>query len=240
MVTGPVKTRIGDLCSDGKTAPPAFVGSRFELPGTFLREPGNTVVSHVLPGSGTGAALLDVRARMMALPHAHHFAFTAPTSLHMTVAQGVLETRRVPGYWPQGVGLDVPVDAITALYLERFASVTDQGHFEVRVKDLTPYGLVVAGATPDDENTLRQWRDHLVGPFGYRHPDHDTYEFHITFAYLGKWLPPEAIDPYAEALQAMLLELQRSNPVLELDRPALCSFEDMNHFEPLLYLRQAG
>lgn len=240
MATGPVKTRIGDLCSDGKKGPPPFVGSRFELPDTFLREPGNTVVSHLPPGSGTEAALLDVRARMMALPYAHHFAFTAPASLHMTVAQGVLESRRLPGYWPQGVDLEAPVEAVTALYLERFAGVEDQGQFAVRATELTPYGLVVAGATPDDETTLRRWRDHLVKPFGYRHPDHDTYEFHITFAYLGKWLPPAAIDPYAEALQTMLSDLKRSNPVLELDPPALCSFEDMNHFEPLLYLRQAG
>ena len=237
MATGQVTTRIGDLISDGKSGPPPFVGSRFNESGRFLRERGNTVVSHVLPGSDTEAALLDIRARMMALPHAHHFAFTAPTSLHMTVAQGVLETRRRPGYWPDGVDLAAPVEAVTELYLERFASVEDQGHFAVRVEHVSPYGIVVAGASPDDERTLRRWRDHLIEPFGYRHPEHDDYEFHITIAYLGRWLPPEALDPYVEALQTMQADLKRSNPVLELGRPALCSFEDMNHFEPLLFLR---
>ena len=85
--------------------------------------------------------------------------------------------------------------------------------------------------------TLQRWRDHLVEPFGYRHPDHDEYEFHITIAYLGEWLPPEALDLYTSELQTMLADLMRSNPLVELDRPALCSFDDMNHFEPLLYLR---
>lgn len=30
---------------------------------------------------------------------------------------------------------------------------------------------------------MHAWRDALSAPFGYRHPDHDTYAFHITFAY---------------------------------------------------------
>lgn len=237
MATGPVKTRISQLSSEGKSGPPPFVGSRFDTSGVFLRERGNTVVSHVPPGSATEGALLDIRTRLMALPHAHHFAFTAPTSLHMTVAQGVLETRRLPDYWPEGTDLQAPVEEVTALYLERFKAVEDQGQFEVRVKEMTPYGVVVEGASPDDKQTLQRWRDHLIEPFGYRHPDHDDYEFHITIAYLGKWLPPEALDHYVAQLQTMLTDLQRSNPILELDRPALCSFDDMNHFEPLLYLR---
>ena len=148
MATGPVKTRINYLSSEGKDGPPPFVGSRFDTSGVFLRERGNTVVSHVPAGSDTEKALLETRARLMALPYAHHFAFTAPTSLHMTVAQGVLETRRLPDYWPEGVDLQAPVDQVTDLYLERFKSVEDQGPFEVRVKELTPYGVVVGGADP--------------------------------------------------------------------------------------------
>lgn len=29
---------------------------------------------------------------------------------------------------------------------------------------------------------MKGWRDALADIFGYRHPDHDTYEFHITFS----------------------------------------------------------
>ena len=43
--------------------------------------------------------------------------------------------------------------------------------------------LVLTGATERDENTVRALRDDLVDPFGYRHPDHDSYTFHITMAY---------------------------------------------------------
>ena len=222
---------------EGKTGRPPHAGVRFEESGRFLRERGNTIVSHVVEGSQTHNALLEIRQRMMALPHADHFAFTAPGSLHMTLAQGVLETRRREQYWPEGFDLDAPVDDVTAAYLERFAGFPDHGAFSVRVDAMSPLGLVVCGATPEDEATMRRWRDATCELFGYRHPDHDDYEFHITIAYLARWLPEEALGTYESALEDMLAHLNRTNPLLELGEPALCSFEDMNHFEPLLYLR---
>ncbi|MCP4317359.1 MAG: DUF1868 domain-containing protein [Hyphomicrobiales bacterium] len=237
MQKSQVKRDIRGYSGEGKSGPPPHVGIRFDETGRFLRERGNTIVSHVVAGSRSQDALLEIRDRMMALPHADHFAFTAPGSLHMTLAQGVLETRRKERYWPQGFDLGAPVDDITATYMERFAGFPDHGGFNVRVDAMTPLGLVVCGATDEDEDTMRRWRDEVCEPFGYRHPDHDAYEFHITIAYLAKWLPPEAVNLYEVALEEMLDHLDRTNPLLELDQPALCSFEDMNHFELLLYLR---
>ena len=222
---------------EGKTGRPPHTGVRFEESGRFLQERGNTIVNHVVEGSQTLKALLEIRERMMGLSHADHFAFTAPGSLHMTLAQGILETRRKKHYWPEGLDLNAPVDDITAVYLERFAGFPDHGAFAVRVEAMSPLGLIVRGATAEDEATMRRWRDAVCEPFGYRHPDHDDYEFHITIAYLARWLPAEALGAYETALDEMLDHLNRTNPVLELGEPALCSFEDMNHFEPLLYLR---
>ena len=83
------------------------LGSRFNAEGQFLPEHGNTVVAQVTAGSATEAALIDLRSALMALPHADHFAFTPIQSYHMTVFEGVIETRRARGYWPD----DLPLDA---------------------------------------------------------------------------------------------------------------------------------
>ncbi|MEX3011609.1 DUF1868 domain-containing protein [Hoeflea sp. TYP-13] len=216
---------------------PPFVGSRFDETGRFLQERGNTIVNHVVAGTQTERALLEVRRRLMTLPFADHFAFTAPGSLHMTLAQGIIETRRKQHYWPAGFDLEAPVDDITRTYLERFADFQDLGSYSMRVDAVTPYGVIVTGATERDNETLQRWRDALCDPFGYRHPDHEAYVFHITIAYLAKWLPPEALELYEVALDEMLDRLTQTVSLLELGQPALCSFEDMNHFEPLLYLR---
>ncbi len=151
--------------------------------GNFLLEPGNTVVSHLVSGSPSEAVVIEVRERMRTMPDADRLAFTPISSLHMTLFQGIIEYRRRLPYWPQDVPLDTSIDAMTRLYLERLKGFEDHGPFKVKVIDVVPTGLTVAGATDEDRRIMSAWRDALSVPFGYRHPDHDTYVFHITFAY---------------------------------------------------------
>ncbi len=222
-----------------KSGPTRHFGTRFDSEGNFLNEPGNTIVSHVTQGSATQAALVEVRTRLMELPFAHHFSFTPVSSLHMTLAQGVIEFRRKDKFWPDGVDHDADIGGITDLYCDRLMTFPDVGAFRTRAVAVTPLGVTLAGATGQDESTLRCWRDELCEPLGFRHPDHDDYVFHITLAYLIDWLPEEALPVYAGALADCTALLQARAPTLDLDDPYLCSFEDMNHFEPLLNLRRA-
>ena len=228
---------VKELARNGRTGRPRHFGTRFDETGRFLHEPGNTVVGHLAPGSKTESVLTEIRERMMALPHAHHFAFTPVSSLHMTLIQGVLDNRRKQHYWPGDLPLDAPLEDVTRLYLERLEDFEHQGAFAMAPLALAPTGLIVAGANPQDRHTLRQWRDDLTARFGYRHPDHDDYVFHITLAYLIDWLPDEAVETYETALQECLDRIVAEAPTIELDDMAFCTFADMNHFEPLLYLR---
>ena len=171
------------LTGNGPTGRPRHFGTRFDERGRFLREPGNAVVGHLVPGSKTEAVLVEARERMMALPYAHHFAFTPVSSLHMTLIQGVLDNRRKQLYWPESIALDAPLDDITRLYLERLADFENRGPFRMAPQVMTPTGLIMKGATPQDEHMLRIWRDDLTARFGYRHPNHDDYVLHITLAF---------------------------------------------------------
>ncbi len=105
--------------------------------------------------------------------------------------------------------------------------------------DITPVGLTVAGATDEDAVTIKAWRDALSVPFGYRHPDHDTYVFHITFAYIVDWLADERLPAWQELFDSSLTFLEREAPVIDINPPAFCRFDDMNHFEELLILGAA-
>jgi hypothetical protein len=80
------------------------------------------------------------------------------------------------------------------------------------------------------------WRDALSVPFGYRHPDHDTYVFHITFAYQVKRLGDNRVGEWQDLFDDSLAEFARKAPVIELQPPAFCNFKDMKHFEELLVL----
>lgn len=216
---------------------PTHLGTRYDASGNFLLEPGNTVVSHLVAGSPSQEAVIEVRERMLAMPDADRLAFTPISSLHMTLFQGIIEYRRRLPYWPSDVPLDTSIDDMTRLYLERLAGFEGKGAFNVKVVEVVPTGLTVAGATEEDRLVLKAWRDALSVPFGYRHPDHDTYRFHITFAYQIRRLADELAAAWQVLFDECLSFLERQAPVIELRPPAFCSFKDMKHFEELLVLR---
>ena len=88
----------------------------------------------------------------------------------MTLFQGIIEYRRRLPYWPHDVPLDTSIDAMTRLYLEHLKGFEGFGPFNIKVIEIVPTGLTVAGATDDDVRIMRAWRDALAVPLGYRHP----------------------------------------------------------------------
>jgi hypothetical protein len=189
-----------------------------------------------MKGSPSEAAVIEVRERMRAMQDADRLAFTPISSLHMTLFQGIIEYRRRLPYWPQDVPLDTSIDDMTSLYLERLKVFEGLGAFNVEVIEVVPTGLTVAGATEEDRRVMSAWRDALSVPFGYRHPDHDTYAFHITFAYQIQRLTDDRAIAWQDFFDDSLAEFARRAPVIELQPPAFCNFKDMNHFEELLVL----
>lgn len=206
---------------------------RFDATGRFLPENGNTVVAQVVPGSPTEAALIELRAALQALPHAAQFAFTAVESYHMTVFEGVVENRRAAEAWPEGVALDTPLAEVTALMTDRLDGWQAPPPFEMRITEVTPFGLRLTGATDLDEGYARAWRDALSHSFRLRTPRHDSYGFHTTLAYVMTPLPPAALPALRAAMDDLTARMQVAVPVLHLARPAFCTFADMNRFPPL-------
>jgi hypothetical protein len=216
--------------------PPVHLGTRYDTAGNFLPEPGNTVVSHLVNGSPSEAVVIEVRERMRAMPDADRLAFTPVTSLHMTLFQGIIEYRRRLPYWPPDVPLDTSIDDMTRLYLKRLKGFEGLGPFNIKVLEVVPTGLTVAGATDEDRRIMSAWRDALSEPFGYRHPDHDSYIFHITFAYQIKRLADDRAAEWQDFFDHSLALFEREARVIEIKPPAFCSFNDMNHFDELLIL----
>ncbi|MDI7860925.1 DUF1868 domain-containing protein [Rhizobiaceae bacterium n13] len=228
--------RFPDLSSYSKTAnplPPQYFGTRYDRSGAFLPEPGNTVVCHLVENTETEAALIAARARYLAMPEAGQIAFTPISSLHMTLFQGIIEYRRRLPFWPADVPLDSPIDEMTAMYAERLASFAGGPAFRVQVTEAVPTGLVVDGVTEADCAALKAWRNDLAEIFGYRHPDHETYKFHITFGYMIERLDDAAIPNWQSMLGEVAEDIRRRVDYLELRAPTFCRFADMNHFEVL-------
>lgn len=228
----PVHLEFASLSSD--PAPIPHLGHRYDTSGTFLTERGNTVVCHLAEGSETEALIQGARQRFLDMPGADKLAFTASSSLHMTLFQGVIETRRAAPYWPENVPVETPIDDMTAIFMDRLAGFQSGKAFAVEVVHATPLGLTLGPATERDRVILKDWRDRLADLLGYRHPDHDTYVFHITFAYMIERFDDQTLSAWAPVLEEIAGDLRRKAPTLQLKAPAFCAFDDMNHFEELM------
>lgn len=216
-------------------APPRHLGTRYDVSGTFLTEPGNTVVCHLVQGSETERALADAQARYRVMPGAGKLAFTPTKSYHMTLFQGVIEGegRRSYPYWPADVASDLPMPEMTRLMEARLDRLPSLSSFKVEVTAAVPTGLLVNGVTAADRHTMAAWRNAFAEILGYRHADHDSYQFHITMAYVIDWIDDAALPGWKAMLDEVEADILRRAPVLELRAPAFCTFDNMNWFEEL-------
>jgi len=223
-------------CGAGKTRAPDHVGRRVLVDGTFSPELGNTIIRHVTKGSRSMAVLTDIQEALKTTSFGHHFAYLPTDSFHMTVFEGVIDSGREDNYWPAGIDYATPVETVTDIYIQRFSSFTNPGPFRMRVRDVTPNGLIMEGATSDDEKKAREWRDSLASILGYRKPNHEFYTFHVTMAYQIQWLPAEATALYLDLLEELRQVILAETPILELNQPAFCKFESITNFEELKLL----
>jgi hypothetical protein len=240
LMARPELFQLENHAASANPQPNRYVGVRFSKDRVFLPEAGNTVVRHVVPGSRTEGALVELRERLRNLPWGHRFAFTDVSSLHMTVFEGVIETRRLPECWPKELPVDAPLDETTEYLAGRLENFEGPGPFDMRIDEVTPFGLRLTGATDADEKTARAWRDSLTKPFTYRSPGHDAYTFHVTLAYIIDWIPDDLVPGYRQALAELTEEFRRRIPVVELGPPAFCTFADMNGFPPVMNLPGSG
>jgi hypothetical protein len=215
-------------------APPRHLGSRYHKLGGFLPERGNTIVCHPPRGSQTQQVLIEARERYLAMPEAPQFIFTPITSLHMTLFEGVIETGRKENHWPDNIPLDTPIDDMTELMGARLEGFRMLDPFRVAIVEARPSGLLLEGATEDDRKVMRAWRDAFADLLGYRQPHHENYKFHMTFTYAIERLEDEALPRWQAMLDEVTEDIRSRAPVLELNPPAFCVFEDMNHFHELL------
>lgn len=216
--------------------PSRHLGVRFNQEGKFLPEPGNTIVCHLTGGSKTQAAIRQMRSRYLTLPEVDRLAFTAESSLHMTLFQGIIEYRRQQPFWPADLPLDTPIDDMTEILAQRLEHFQAGPQFRVTIGHMTPLGLRLKPVSDADAKAIGEWRNRLADLLGYRHPDHETYELHTTFAYLIRPLSEQALFEWQAALTEMRDNFCAEFDHIELNPPAFCAFEDMHHFEELVVL----
>ncbi|KAJ9136547.1 DUF1868-domain-containing protein [Pleurostoma richardsiae] len=229
-----------DKAAQGRPEYPIGVPSKFDPDGNIQDFPGNTILAHLSPSSPLYASMLSLYKKLQESPLSHLYALLPPPSWHMTVFEGVCDQVRKPGFWPADLPADAPLGDCTALFTQKLAAfdVGDDGPpYLMKVVGFSTLevgiGVHVEPRTAEEGRRLQRLRDRLAGTLKIRHPQHDTYELHLSVAYLLRHL-----DGAQEgALMTLLLEHFREMPLeFELGAPEFCTFDDMAAFKRVLYL----
>jgi hypothetical protein len=238
-ITTSVATIAPDLMPD-----PVGVPARFSSQGQVQRYPGNTTLCH-LP---TNSPLLPALRALHVAVSSHAILskpihLLPPASWHMTVLDGVREMGREPEWWPLGMENQPLVECTQefALRLRQLGpELAKEGlapPYRMRVRGFDTaihgIGLEVEGATVEEEKRMRRLRDRIADAFGFRAPNHEVYQFHISVAYLLRRLDGAERKELTRVFSQNLAAIQQE---FELGAVEFCTFENMYEFPRLFHL----
>lgn len=219
---------------------PAGVHTKFNVDGSVREFPGNTIICRLAPASRLHAALSDLYTELERSDLCKLYTLLPPSSWHMTVFEGVCDQVRRPGFWPDDLGLDVPLAECDALFTAKLSAfdLRSDPPYRLRIAGWQPLvngiALKLAPVTAAEEARLRDVRDRLSALLQISHPKHETYTFHLSIAYLIRH-PSEA---QQAALSTMLFERLSGLPAeFELGAPEFCRFADMFAFDRQFFLQ---
>lgn len=173
---------------------------------------------------------------------------TSVDSYHMTVFPGANDQNRTQSGWPSYVPIDESIEACNTAVEERMRSARLRCElpFRVQVDEAATLHypractLRMKALNEREEAKLRSVRDQLAVIYGFRLPDHATYQFHVTLSYQTATFSAAEQKDFDTLRAKYVSDIIAAQPVLELGNPEFCTFPDMFRFEPKLLLSCVG
>jgi hypothetical protein len=209
------------------------VGRKFNADGSARRFAGNTIICFVDPHSPLGALASDFQDAVRATALGEKFALLLPSSFHMTVMELLCDEARVAERWSTSLPLDAPLEATDSFFQQIVPSIAVPERIVMRCTDLYTHGYLTLTLEAIDDVVavgLRTYRERVAAATGVRFPDHDSYRFHMTLAYLIVELTPEEEQELAALRAEWLPRLCDVGAQIALPAPQLTFFADMTHF----------
>lgn len=215
--------------------------AKFDVNGKVQPFPGNTFICHIDKQSDAFQYLRELQLRLMAGPHAHHFTFMPPASFHMTIMAGVSGSPPKVSTLPKGVTQSVPLKVMTSMIEAELPSVVVPDRYIMRCSDLfAGHSLTLDGDTNHEIANLAAARESLRNATGISELDFSVYTFHVTLAYVIRWLDEVAAREVVALGDDLFSEFRAKCPVIEIGPVEFCTFDDMYEFTTKGYIGSHG
>lgn len=222
--------------------PTREVGRKFHPDGTARRFAGNTIICFVAPESVIGRAASAFQAALQAQSFGTKFTLLPPSSFHMTVMDLLCDEVRTAERWSTQLPLDVALSASDAFFAERVPGIPAPTGLVMQVSGLYYADNLMLTLDAADDATaakLRDYRKAIAEATGVRHPDHDSYGFHMSLGYRLYELDADEAAALAELCEEWTPQLKTAGAAIALPPPELTAFDDMTLFVPFPFERTA-
>ena len=210
------------------------VGYKFNRDGTFKQFIGATIVSHLDTNSNIFTEVEVVSKKIQETDIAYKYAFLPAPSYHMTnfVLYNDHPSDRVGKGWSTKIQNDTPSHVIDKTIYDMLSSIIFPQSYCMKLKNIADNSFRIIPATKETAETLSMFRDACAEATGIYFPDHETYEFHISYAYNIITLNTKEKTILQNILMKETKRIQSILPEFEIPAPEYCTFNDMSHFEP--------
>ncbi len=210
------------------------VDYKFHKDGSVKKFLGATIISFVKPHEPLYAEICTIREEAEHQVYASKFAFLPTSSYHMTnfVLYNDHPSDRNGMGWSSKIGADRPCEEINARLHEMLQGVSFPKLYHMRLSHIDDASLRLRPATHETTRALKEFRDACAEATGIYFADHESYEFHVTYAYRIVELEGAEEQALQLLLQKQTKRLREKLPEFTIGAPQYCTFEDMAYFKP--------
>ena len=209
--------------------------NKFDTEGKPLYFPGCTIICKILENSDLFNELSLVQSKYKDFNPNNAYTYIPPSSFHMTLFDCCNINTVNTSCWPNNVPIKDNYKEIALELSEKIKDFVFPDKFNLKLKKIFGgYCMVLEGVTEKDEKILRDCRNKLSELLSIRFANHKTYNLHITLAYILRKLNDQELKNLFTFNDQLCKEFIKKFPIIEIQKPELCTFENMYQFDSLL------
>ena len=236
--TSHLHARLTELHDELRSA--SFASSLALLPPSSYHMTLYEGISYQIPETSQWPAGLSLNC---SLPECHAFVTSALARFSMNeTIRAQNGSRHINGTGHNGNARHLATDTDSASLADAPTSLVPPYKLRISSFEALTDGVALCldPSTPQEEQRLRRLRSKLAKAVGLQHPGFEEYSFHLSVAYLLKWLSEDETRAMQGVLDAWLADLTEEERTFELGTPEVCVYDDMCGFRRVFYLGEEG
>ena len=208
--------------------------NKFDDKGNPLLFPGCTIICNIPLNTDLSNEIINYQKKIEKFNPKKTYFYLPPSSFHMTLFDCCNLNTKNTKYWPSNIDPNMDYKNIAIELNKRIKDYIFPEELNLKLKMFFGgYSIILEPFSEKDEKILRNCRDELSSLLKIQFENHQRYTFHITLAYILRELNQTEIKNLIEFNKKLFFDFSKRFPKLTLEKPEMCTFEDMLEFKSI-------